>query len=129
MSLLYEKASSYTIEETLERVKQQLGSVGFGVLWELDFKEKLKEKGLDYAYHYWVLEVCNPPRALKVLEAVQQVGYFLPCKVVVYESKEGVRVGLPKPTSLLGIISEDIRVKQVAEEVETLLTEALNKAV
>lgn len=129
MAFLYEKDSSYGIQETLERVKAQLNAAGFGVLWELNFKDKLKEKGLKYDYNFWILEVCNPPKALKVLESVQEAGYFLPCKVVVYETKESVRVGLPKPTELIELISGDEEVQTVAEQVEMILVNALNRAI
>lgn len=35
------------------------------------------------------------------------VGYFLPCKVVVYENEGKTVIGLPKPTVLMGVIGDE----------------------
>jgi uncharacterized protein (DUF302 family) len=32
-------------------------------LWELNFKDKLQEKGLDFDKNFKILEVCNPVQA------------------------------------------------------------------
>ncbi|MFP7253002.1 DUF302 domain-containing protein [Terribacillus goriensis] len=40
--------------------------------------------GIDQSFR--VLEVCDPFDAQRVLQQNQLVGYFLPCKIVVYES-------------------------------------------
>lgn len=34
-----------------------------------------------------VIDVCNPHQAKQVLEKHLDVGFFLPCKMVVYEEK------------------------------------------
>ncbi|MDB7503003.1 DUF302 domain-containing protein [Enterococcus faecium] len=44
--------------------------------------------------------MCNPKQAKEVLEKRIEVGYFLPCKVVVYEKEADVYIGLLKPTVL-----------------------------
>lgn len=126
--MLFEKKSMYSIDKTLTRVKDELQKVSFGVLWEINFKDKLKEKGLSYDYNYWVLEVCNPPKAQAILNVNQHAGYFLPCKVLVYESKEGVIAGIAKPTEIIKLVTDDEDVKGLAGEVEKELIGAIEKA-
>jgi len=129
MEFTYEKVSNYAIEETIDRVKAELSKVGFGVLWELNFKDKLKEKGFDYPNQFWVFEVCNPSKAIKVLEKNQKAGYFLPCKVAVYENEESVFAGLMKPSQMINMIDSLKNITDLALEVEQQLTEAIKKAV
>ena len=126
--MLFEKKSIYSIDETLVKVKDELAKVSFGVLWEINFKDKLKEKGLSYDYNYWVLEVCNPPKAQAILSVNQHAGYFLPCKILVYESNEGVVAGIAKPTEIIKLVSEDKNIVGMAGEVEKELIEAIEKA-
>lgn len=128
MIMLFEKKSIYSIDKTIMRVKDELQKVSFGVLWEINFKDKLKEKGLNYDYNYWVLEVCNPPKAQAILTVNQHAGYFLPCKIVVYETKDGVIAGIAKPTEIINLVTDDENVKGMASEVEKDLIGAINKA-
>lgn len=128
MHTTYEKVSPHPIEETIKRVKVELMNQGFGVLWELNFKDKFKEKGFDYKYDYWIFEVCNPGIAIQVIETDQTAGYFLPCKVAVFDSDAGVKAGLVKPSEMIGLISEDAKLKEHAKQVEDILTGAIEKA-
>ena len=128
--MLFEKKSNYTMHETIVKLKDELEKVSFGVLWEINFKDKLKEKGLSHDYDYWVFEVCNPPKAQAILSVNKHAGYFLPCKIVAYESKEGITVGIAKPTEIIRLVSEeDKEIEALAQEVEKDLIDAINKAV
>ncbi|BEP28575.1 DUF302 domain-containing protein [Helicovermis profundi] len=129
MNLLYEKKSTKDINETLKDIKEELTKIGFGVLFELNFKEKLKEKGLNYDYNYYVLEVCNPPKAQKILENDQKIGYFLPCKIVLYETESEVIIGISKPTTFIKEISNSDVVFEKAKEVEDELINAINLSI
>ena len=72
--------------------------------------------------------MCNPAKAKAVLEADINAGYFLPCKIVVYEDNDSVFIGMPKPTALIGMINNDGLVS-VAEEVEAQLKTAINQSI
>ncbi|MDK2919572.1 MAG: hypothetical protein PWQ37_2305 [Candidatus Petromonas sp.] len=108
-------------------MKKSLNNHNFGVLWELNFKDKLKEKGLDFDKNFKILEVCNPQQAKEVLEKHIEVGYFLPCKMVVYEDNNSVFIGMIKPTQLIGMVDDD-QLSNIAVEVERELKSAINGA-
>ncbi len=74
-----------------------------------------------------ILEVCSAPRAKQVLETNVYMGYFLPCKVVVYDAGEGTRIGFPRPTMMAGVLGDD-RLDGIAREVESVLTDAVDEA-
>lgn len=94
----------------------------------MDLPAKLREKGVDFDTPYRILEVCNPHEAKRVLTANPLVGYFLPCKIVVYESNGMTHIGLPRPTVLMDIIG-DVALKEIAREIELALREAIDQSV
>lgn len=125
----FAKPTHKTVDAAIEAVHVALKTHQFSVLWHLDINEKLQEKGLQPAAPFHVLEVCSAPRAREALTTNQQVGYFLPCKIVVYEdTKQGETViGLQRPrlmTELLG----DPALEPLADEVEQLLEAAVAEA-
>jgi len=80
------KTIALPYKEALERTRVALKDEGFGVLCEIDLKEKLKEKlGVDFR-NYVILGVCNPPLAYKTLQEEINIGLLLPCNVIVYET-------------------------------------------
>ena len=127
MDLIYKVRSNKSFETATKDLKESLVNNHFGVLWELDFKDKLKEKGLDFAKNFKILEVCNPSQAKKVLEENIEVGCFLPCKMVIYEDDGAVFIGMPKPTGLIGMINDN-KLIDIAREVEDALKSAIENA-
>ena len=78
MDINYKVVTEKNFEEAIESLKESLSKYGFGVLWELNFKDKLQEKGLAFDRNFKILEVCNPKQAQEVLNKNIEVGYFLP---------------------------------------------------
>lgn len=107
-------------------LKQALSEIKFGVLWELDVPSKLKEKGVEYQGQLRILEVCNPHRAKEALDTDVRVGYFLPCKVVVYKENGLTKIGMVRPTVLVNILGNK-ELQNFAAEVEKELIAALDK--
>ncbi|MBB5172307.1 DUF302 domain-containing protein [Texcoconibacillus texcoconensis] len=123
----YTVETTNDIQETIESLKVNLQEEKFGVLWELSITDKLQEKGVDFDKPYYVFEVCNPHEAKKLLSASELAGYFLPCKVVVYEEGGKTKIGLPKPTTLFPLVEND-EVKEAAEDIEKRLIDCLEKS-
>ena len=127
MDIIYKVQTNKSFEIAVDDLKKSLSNHNFGVLWELNFKDKLKEKGLDFNKNFKILEVCNPSQAKKVLDENIEVGYFLPCKMVVYEDNSSVFIGMPKPTELIGMIKNN-KLADIALEVENQLKSAIDNA-
>ncbi|WP_349409197.1 DUF302 domain-containing protein [Pseudalkalibacillus sp. SCS-8] len=116
------------INEACETLEAQLKEEQFGVLWDFDLKSKLNEKGLDFNKEFRVLEVCNPKEAQRVLNQNLMVGYFLPCKMVVYKDGDQTKIGMPKPTSLVTMV-DDQEITAMAEDIEKRLVACMDKSV
>lgn len=116
------------IEETIEKLQSQLKEEKFGTLWKFDIQGKLQENGLDFDEAYTVLEVCNPHEAKRVLDKNKMVGYFLPCKIVVYEDQGKTKIGLPRPTTLMQIM-DNADLNEIAVDIEKRLISAIDRSV
>lgn len=127
MELIYQVKTDKSFDDAVMSLKEACASVGFGTLWQLNFKDKLHEKGLAFDDNFMILEVCNPVKAQKVLLENREAGFFLPCKVAVYEKGGEVFMGMPKPTELMAMLGSEA-LKSAADEVESALIEAIDNA-
>lgn len=116
------------VEDTIQRLEESLKEEKFGILWLFDIKEKLQEKGLEYSKEFKVLEVCNPVEAQRVLNENEMAGYFLPCKIVVYDDNGQTKIGMPRPTALISLLNDE-RMKQFANDIEERLISCIEKSV
>ena len=128
-SKTYDVSTLKSVEEAIQAVEESLKSRRFSVLWHLDVNQKLVEKGLEPEQPFHVLEVCSAPRAKEAIHTSQKLGYFLPCKVVVYQDKDSgqTRIGFPEPESLLGLAGSG-SLSGLAREVADTLREAVDEA-
>jgi uncharacterized protein (DUF302 family) len=122
----YTVITDKTIDDAIHNLEESLKQEKFGVLWVFDIKEKLQEKGLEFAKEFKVLEVCNPVEAQRVLSENEMAGYFLPCKIVVYESNGKTKIGMPRPTSLIGLLNDE-KMKTLASDIENRLIHVINQ--
>ena len=127
MDMMYKMKTKKNFEQAVEDLKASLAEQKFGVLWEMNFKDKLQEKGQDFNTNFMVMEACNPPKAKKVLDAHLEAGFFLPCKMVVYEEQGSVVLGMLRPTELMGLNHFD-DLSDIAREVEDALKTAIDEA-
>lgn len=88
-------------EQALQKTRAALQAEGFGVLTEIDIREKLKEKlGVDFR-RYTILGACNPPLAHRSLQIETDIGLLLPCNVIVYEEGGGAVVAAADPAAMV----------------------------
>lgn len=88
MSYYFSKTVNGDFDAVIEKVNNELQKEGFGVLADINIQGALKKKlGVDFR-KYRVLGACNPPFALKALEAEDKIGTMLPCNVVVQEAAD-----------------------------------------
>lgn len=128
MDFHYTVTTEKSIDEAVSSIEEHLQENKFGILWQLDLPAKLQEKGVDsYTTPYRILEVCNPIEAARVLQHNHLVGYFLPCKITVYETEGKTKIGLPKPTAMIGLLEEP-ELKSIAEDIEEVLINVLEKS-
>lgn len=124
----YELTTRKSFDEAVTSITKSLEEQKFGVLWKLNFKDKLKEKGIDFDSNFMILEVCNPQKANEVLTSHIDVGYFLPCKIAVYEEGGSVKIGMMNPETLIGMLGYD-DLRNTAKEVQDIMITAINNAV
>ncbi len=109
--------------EAVEMARAGLQAEGFGVLCEIDLKEKLKEKlGVDFR-NYVILGACNPALAYKAIQQELNIGLLLPCNVIVYESDEPGKsvVAVIDAKTMLSVVGDNPTLNAVATEVNEKL--------
>jgi uncharacterized protein (DUF302 family) len=121
----FSKTVDLPYKETVEKVRTALKEEGFGVLCEIDIKEKLKEKLAADFRNYVILGACNPPLAYKTLQQEIGIGLLLPCNVVVYEADEAgksVVAAIDAKTMLSVVGANNATINTVASEVNEKLS-------
>ncbi len=112
-------------EKVIEQAREALKKEGFGVLTEIDVKEKMKEKlGIDMR-RYIILGTCNPPNAYKAILAEENIGLMLPCNVIVYEKDSKTVLSVIRPSVAMRMI-DNMELQKLAETVEGLLKKAFD---
>ena len=112
-------------ETVITQVREALKKEGFGVLTEIDVKEKMKEKlGLDMR-KYIILGACSPPNAYKAILAEENIGLMLPCSVIVYEKGSKTVLSVVRPTVSMQMV-DNVELQKIAEIVEGQLKKAFD---
>ncbi len=123
----YTIETAQSVDEAIAGLEHNLKEEQFGVLWRFDLQDKLKEKGLDHTGKYMILEVCNPIEAHRVLSEDRLYGYFLPCKIAVYEHEGRTAIGMPRPTVLIGRAGDSNAMAALAADIEERLISCIDK--
>ncbi len=113
--------SARTLAEIREALPKVCAAHKFGVMGVHDLKEKMKEKGVEYAGECLIFEVCNPHKAKQALETNPAISTALPCRISAYRTPDGMtRLATIRPTLLLEMYG-NAELKQLAVEVEETL--------
>src|SRR5512146_801919 len=99
------KTVALSYAEAERKVREELQKEGFGVLTEIDVKEKFREKlGREFR-NYIILGACNPAMAWEAFGKELDIGTLLPCNVSVYSGDDGKSVIMVMdPVAALGMI-------------------------
>ncbi len=122
-----EYKSNNTMEVTIEKIKEGLKGIGFGVLNELSFHDTLEKRGFPITNKSHMMEVCKPELAQGVIDSNTKFSYFLPCKIVVREEAGIVYVGVLSVRDNLIEIGGD-SVKDMTLQVETAMDSVVSDA-
>lgn len=111
--------------EVEQKVRQELVKESFGVLTEINIKDKFKEKlGKDFR-EYVILGACNPPLAWEAFSKEINIGTLLPCNVVVYRDDDGKTVVMVMdPVAALGVIG-NAELTEIATQVRARMERVL----
>jgi uncharacterized protein (DUF302 family) len=121
----FTKELNIPYERVIEQVREALKNEGFGILTEIDVKEKMKEKlGLDMN-KYIILGACSPANAYKAILAEENIGLMLPCNVIVYEKAGKTVLSVIRPMVAMQMV-DNVELQKVAEEVEAHLKKAFD---
>ena len=109
MELLTNYAFGKTVDmpylDAVDKVRTELAKEGFGVLSEIDVKQKFSEKLGKNFRDYIILGACSPPLAWDAFRHEINIGTLLPCNVVIYRSDDQLTVVMVMdPVAALGII-------------------------
>lgn len=126
MNYYYTKEVDYSFEEALTKTKQVLADKGFGIITEIDLKEKFDEKlNVDFR-EYRILGACNPKMAYQAVEQENKIGVLLPCNVVVQEHIGGkVEISAVNPMETMSAV-QNSNLESIAGEVSSKLKEAID---
>lgn len=120
----FSKETTYSFEQAVDKVTEELKKEGFGVLTSIDVKDTLKKKiNVDFK-KYTILGACNPPLAHQALQVEEELGLLLPCNIVVYEKDEKSVISVFDPNVMAHLI-DNPEMKPVAEEVKKKLQKVL----
>jgi len=120
--------SGKSIDVAVADLQTAVAEHKFGVLNILDLQRTLKSKGQDLAHSCFILDVCNPVQAVKVLNEDMSMNIALPCRVSVYEEGGTTKIAMVKPMAMLTALSDSEVLAAVAEEVEATLIDIIDAA-
>ena len=126
--MLYSVDTEKTMAKLREDLPKACAAHKFGVLSVLDLREKMKEKGVEYAGECLIFEVCNPLKAKQTLEANPEISTALPCRISAFRTKAGkTRLSTIRPSKLIDLFGTP-ELQQVAGEVETSIVAIMDEA-
>ena len=117
-----------SVEQAVMDLQAAVQRHQFGVLHIHNLQDTLKKKGVDFPNACQILEICNPQRAKEVLTEDMAMNMALPCRVSVYAEGGKTKIGMIKPTAMLGMLSKSSAMAKVAREVEDSIVKMINEA-
>lgn len=119
------KKVNYSFDEALEKTKAALSTEGFGVISEIDLKDKFREKlNIDFR-EYRILGACNPKLAHQAIEKEDKIGVLLPCNVLIQTHEDGqVEVTAVNPMETMSGVNNpelDLIAHEVSDKLQKVI--------
>ena len=126
MNYGHKKVVNENMKLAEKNLREVLMQNGFGVITEINIKEKLEEKlGVDFI-QYKILGSCHPPSAFESLKVDLDVGMLLPCNFVLWDNGDGsTTIATLKASNLLSVL-ENKNLDSVGLKVDKLITSVMN---
>lgn len=107
-SMYFKAKVKGTIETVEASLRAELEKEKFGVITEIDMAKTLKEKIDADIMPYKILGVCNAKFAYKAMQVEENIGVFLPCKMILKQvDKNTVEVVSVNPATMMKMIGND----------------------
>lgn len=82
MSYNISKRTTLNFAEAIGKLSEELKKEGFGIITEIDLKDKFKEKLQVDFRNYKILGACNPKLAYEAIKEENNIGILLPCNIL-----------------------------------------------
>jgi uncharacterized protein (DUF302 family) len=127
--MLLIKKTSKSVEEVGQALEAAAANHSFGVLAIHDLQATMAKKGVEFPSQCRIYEVCNPHQAIKVLESNMAISTALPCRISVYQGRDGTtEVATILPTAMIGLYGSD-DLNAVAQDVEDNIVAMIEDAI
>ena len=111
--------------DSVRRVQEELLKEGFGVISQIDIKQKFREKLHKEFRNYLILGACNPGLAYQAFGVEINIGTLLPCNVAVYSvSDTRTVVMIMDPVAALSLVGNS-QLTELAETVKQCMKRVL----
>ncbi len=126
-SIYFTARVSGTIESVEKELRAELEKEKFAVITEIDMAKTLKEKIDADIMPYKILGVCNAKFAYSAMKAEENIGVFLPCKMILKQvGPDTVEVVSVNPASMMKMIGNE-ELNSTADEVGIKLEMVVNR--
>ena len=129
MPMRYDVITSKPAAQAAEDIQSVAKRYSFGTLHVYNLKETLTSKGFPQSKECFILEVCSPAHANKVLGLDFRMNVALPCRISVYENEGQTWIGMIRPKAMLIMLSDMPELAEIAEEVETTMVKIIDESV
>ncbi|OFX24235.1 MAG: hypothetical protein A2041_15150 [Bacteroidetes bacterium GWA2_31_9b] len=119
--LFFKKTVNGLFNDVVQSLNEDLLKSGFGLITEIEMDKKLNEKLNVNLKPYKILGYCNPKFAYDALQENNDIGVFLPCKVIVKQLDNSmVEVVSANPALLMNMLGNK-KLSSMGDEVAAIL--------
>ncbi len=117
--------SNKSVDEAVAQITEALGTVGFGVLTDLNVQTTIQQKLGESVRPYRILGACHPQMAVRAVRDEAHVGLLMPCNVLVQECGDGVTISAIDPAEMINWV-DGAETKAILKEASQLLRQAID---